>query len=119
LTSRSSFRAAEDALAPLMGLLRRLYSLALPLIAAKIKRRAPRRLTFMDHFTFRLMQSAYSRLETMSPVDYRYWQEKGWFERGSLYFTDHVRPNVPYDAVARLVGWLAGRQMDRFLAKSA
>jgi hypothetical protein len=58
-----------------------------------IKERPPRRLTFRDHFTFRIMQASYARLETMSPVDYAYWQAKGWLDPGPVYFHDNVLPN--------------------------
>jgi multimeric flavodoxin WrbA len=84
---------------------------------AAIKARAPRRLTFKDHFTFRIMQASYARLETMSPMDYRYWQERGWLEPGTVYFHDRVRANWMFDRAARAIGWLTGRQIDRAIAE--
>ena len=76
------------------------------------------KLTFRDHVTFRIMQASYARLETMSPTDYQYWKEKGWLERETVYFHDNVRPNWLFDRLARGIGWMMGRQIDRALAAS-
>ena len=73
-----------------------------------IKEKPPRRLTLRDHFTFRIMQASYARLETMSPTDYQYWKEKGWLERDTVYFHDNVKANWFFDRVTRVVGWLTG-----------
>jgi hypothetical protein len=86
---------------------------------AAIKEKRPRKLTFQDHFTFRIMQASYARLETMSPTDYQYWKEKGWLEPEAVYFHDNVRANWLFDRVARVTGWLTGRQIDNALAESA
>jgi multimeric flavodoxin WrbA len=83
-----------------------------------IKERRPRRLTFRDHFTFRIMQASYARLETMSPTDYRYWKEKGWLEPDVVYFHDNVRPNWLFDRLTRFMGWMTGRQIDGAIAQS-
>jgi multimeric flavodoxin WrbA len=84
-----------------------------------IKEKRPRRLTFRDHFTFRLMQASYARLETLSPTDYQYWKEQGWLEPDAIYFHQNVRPNWLFDQVGRLVGWMTGRQIDGALAQPA
>ena len=84
-----------------------------------IKEKPPRRLTFMDHFTFRIMQASYARLETMSPTDYQYWKGKGWFEPKTVYFYHNVKANWLFDLVAQAVGWMMGRQIESALAKSA
>ncbi|MEJ2211624.1 MAG: NAD(P)H-dependent oxidoreductase [Anaerolineae bacterium] len=83
-----------------------------------IKERRPRRLTFRDHFTFRIMQASYARLETMSPTDYGYWKEKGWLEPDAVYFHDNVRPNWLFDRLTRFMGWMTGRQIDGAIAQS-
>jgi multimeric flavodoxin WrbA len=44
-----------------------------------ILEKQPMKLTLSDHIGFRLMQAIYKRLENMSPYDYKYWKEKGWF----------------------------------------
>ena len=84
-----------------------------------IKEKRPRRLTFRDHFTFRLMQASYARLKTLSPTDYQYWKEQGWLEPDAIYFHQNVRPNWLFDQVGRLVGWMTGRQIDSALAQPA
>jgi multimeric flavodoxin WrbA len=78
-----------------------------------IRERRPRRLGFNDHMTFRIMQAIYSRLETMSPSDYAYWQEKGWLDRRRVYFHDNVRPNWLFSQATRLMAWFIGWQIDR------
>jgi NAD(P)H-dependent FMN reductase len=83
-----------------------------------IAEKRPRKLTFTDHLGFRLMQAAYARLETMSPTDYQHWKERGWLDPETPYFHDNVRRNVLMDLVARLAGWMTGRQIDKALAKS-
>jgi multimeric flavodoxin WrbA len=83
-----------------------------------IKEKAPRKLTFRDHFTFRIMQASYSRLETMSPTDYRNWKEKGWLEADTVYFHDNVRANWLFDRATRVMGWMMGRQIDSAVAGS-
>jgi len=84
-----------------------------------IKEKAPRRLTFRDHFTSRIMQASYARLEEMSPTDYQYWRDRGWLEPGTIYFHNNVRPNWLFDRATRVMGWVTGRQIDRALAESA
>ena len=83
-----------------------------------IKEKPPQRLTFRDHFTFRIMQASYARLETMSPTDYHYWKEQGWLEPGTVYFHDNVRANWLFDRTTRVMGWLTGQQIDSALAES-
>ena len=84
---------------------------------AMVERR-PRRLTFTDHLGFRLMQASYARLETMSPTDYRYWKENGWLDPRTRYYHDNVRRNVIWDLIAKLLGRMTGRQIDRALARA-
>jgi multimeric flavodoxin WrbA len=83
-----------------------------------IKEKPPRKLTFRDHLTFRIMQASYARLETLSPKDYEYWKEQGWLEPETVYFHDHIRANWLYDRATRAMGWLTGRQIDKALANS-
>jgi multimeric flavodoxin WrbA len=83
-----------------------------------IKEKPPRKLTFRDHFTFRIMQASYARLEAMSPTDYRYWKAQGWLEPGTIYFHDNVRANWLFDRATRVMGWMTGRQIDSAVAKS-
>jgi multimeric flavodoxin WrbA len=83
----------------------------------KIKEKKPRKLSFTDHITFRLMQAVYKRFETMSPYDHQYWNEKGWFEKESVYFYSPVKRNIIYDLIAKFVAWMMGRQMDKEFVK--
>ena len=83
-----------------------------------IVEKKPKKLTFIDHLGFRLMQASYARLETMSPMDYKHWKESGWLEKSARYYHDNVKRNVPMDLIARLVGWITGRQIDKALAKA-
>jgi multimeric flavodoxin WrbA len=84
-----------------------------------IKEKPPRKLTFRDHFTFRIMQASYARLEQMSPTDYHYWKEQGWLEPSTVYFHDNVRANWLFDRATRVMGWMTGRQIDRALTETA
>jgi multimeric flavodoxin WrbA len=89
-------------------------------VAAKFYRamaeKRPRKLTFIDHLGFRLMQASYARLEEMSPTDYQHWKERGWLDTKTRYFHDNVRGNWVLDLLARFVGWMTGRQIDKALA---
>ena len=78
-----------------------------------IKEKKPKILSLSDHITFRAMGAVYSRLETASPVDYRYWKEKGWFEKDARYFCENVRTNFFMDIVARLVALMVSRKMNK------
>jgi multimeric flavodoxin WrbA len=84
-----------------------------------IKEKKPKKLTLSDYLTFRLMQSVYKRLEHMSPFDYQYWQEKGWFDKGTRYFCGNIRGNIFKDVLARAMGWIMGRQMDKTFSKGS
>jgi len=83
-----------------------------------INEQKPRKLTFKDHFTFRIMQASYARLESMSPTDYQYWKDKGWLEKDTVYFYNNVRANWFMDRVAAFIGWMSGRQIDNTLAET-
>jgi multimeric flavodoxin WrbA len=83
-----------------------------------IKEKHPRKLTFMDHFGFRVMQVIYARMETMSPTDYQYWNSNGWLKKGASYYRSNVRPNLLWDLIARFISWMIGQQVDKALAES-
>ena len=82
-----------------------------------IKEKQPRKLALSDHINFRLMQTVYSRLETMSPTDYRYFKEKGWFDNDVSYFYDNVRGSYLKDRIARIMSWIMGQKIDKAMAK--
>lgn len=68
----------------------------------------------MDVFIFRGQRGAFSRLEVVSPADYRYWRERGWFERGTKYFVD-VPVNPLYTAIGAFVEWHSARETQKDL----
>ena len=82
-----------------------------------IKEQKPKKLSFSDNITFRLMQTIYKKLGEMSPYDYKYWKEKGWFEKDAKYFCKNVKRNIFKDAFARFLAWIVGRQTDKAFAK--
>jgi multimeric flavodoxin WrbA len=84
-----------------------------------IKEQRPRKLTFRDYLGFRIMQASYQRIEEMSPTDYKHWQARGWLDKGTHYYHDNVRGNLIKDRLARFVGWLTGRQIDKAMANMA
>ena len=53
----------------------------------------------------------------MSPCDYKYWKEKGWFEKDTKYFCGNIKRNIFKDAIARFLAWMIGRQMDKAFTK--
>lgn len=78
-----------------------------------IKEKKPQKLTTSDYLGFRLMQVVYNQMETMSPYDYKYWSEKGWFKKDIKYFHENVKHNIFKDAFARLFAWIFKRQMEK------
>jgi len=83
-----------------------------------IKQRRPRKLTFKDYLHFKAMREVYRRLETMSPVDYAYWRDQGWFDDGRSYFTDNVRGNPLKSMLVGIMAWQMGRSLDKQIAAS-
>ena len=78
-----------------------------------IKEKKPQKLTISDYLTFRLMQVVYKQMENMSPFDYKYWNEKGWFQKDKKYFCENVKHNIFKDAFARLFTLIFKRQMEK------
>ena len=82
-----------------------------------IKEKKPSKLTFSDYLTFRLMQTVYEKMGSMSPYDYKYWKEKGWFDKSTKYFYKNIKLNIFKDVFARFFAWVFGRQMDKEFEK--
>jgi len=78
-----------------------------------IRSQRPQRLSFSDLMMFQMMRAVYQKLETMSPYDYQYWKEKGWFEPKTKYFCENVKINPLKQAVVRFVTWIIKRQMEK------
>jgi hypothetical protein len=55
----------------------------------------------------------------MSPTDYEHWKERGWLDKDTRYFYDNVKGNLFKDLIARFVGWVTGRQIDKAMAETA
>lgn len=64
----------------------------------------------MDILIFHGQRAAFSQLERLSPADYQYWKEKGWFDRSVQFFVD-VPVNPVYHAIGMVVEWIAARQI--------
>jgi multimeric flavodoxin WrbA len=60
-----------------------------------------RRPTLKDVVVFHWARGAISQLEEVSPVDYRYWKEKGWLSKDAKYCID-VPVNPLYVAIGKL-----------------
>jgi len=67
-----------------------------------------------DIIIFRGQRGAFSQLAEVSPADYQYWKEKGWFDRGTRYFVD-VPINPLYHAIGILVEWFSKREIKKDL----
>jgi len=64
----------------------------------------------MDVFIFRGQRGAFAQLAEISPADYTYWKEKGWFDRRVKYFVN-VPVNPLYHAIGHVVEWMSARQV--------
>ncbi|MBD3255314.1 MAG: hypothetical protein GF383_09490 [Candidatus Lokiarchaeota archaeon] len=71
-----------------------------------IQEKDPRKLTFEDHLTFRIMQTVYKKMESMSPYDYDYWKKNGWFEKNSKYFYNNIKRSILKDSIVRFIAWI-------------
>lgn len=83
-----------------------------------IKEKKPRKLTLSDYMHFHCIRTVYSRLETMSPVDYRYYKEKGWLRKDAKYFNDDIKGSFLKERIARIMAWVMGRKIDQAMAKA-
>ena len=82
-----------------------------------IREDKPRKLKFTDHLWFRSVQVVYKKMREGSPEDYRYFEENGWLDGRTRWFSDHVVVNPLYDAAAKaLAGWM-GSQIEKSLRK--
>ena len=71
------------------------------------KRKSP---GLVDVILFHSSRAAFSQLEKVSPFDYQYWKNKGWFSPGVRYFVD-IPVNPLFLAAGRIAGWLTLRQV--------
>lgn len=82
--------------------------------AAALQRPAQKSPGLYDVMVFFGQRGAFSQMKEISPVDYRYWKERGWFDPGTGYFVD-VPVNPLYRAIGRIVEWVSARGVRRDL----
>ena len=80
--------------------------------SAALKRGLQKSPGMMDVFIFRGQRGAFSQLADVSPADYAYWKEKGWFDRRTKYFVD-VPVNPLWHAIGTVVEWFSARDVKR------
>ncbi|MFA5267209.1 MAG: NAD(P)H-dependent oxidoreductase [Methanoregula sp.] len=82
--------------------------------ASALQRPGRTRPGLYDVIVFHGQRGAFSQLGKISPADYQYWKEKGWFDRDTGYFTD-VPVNPLYHAIGTVVEWFSARQVQKDL----
>jgi len=82
--------------------------------AAALQRGSRKSPGMMDVFSFRGQRAAFSQLADVSPADYEYWKEKGWFDRRTKYFVD-VPVNPLWHLLGAVVEWFSARDVKRDL----
>jgi multimeric flavodoxin WrbA len=84
-----------------------------------IKEKKPRKLTIGDYLSFYSYRTTYQVIgEEIVPTEYNYFKEKGWFEKGSRYFHDHVRHSFIKEIPAKLVSKMMQKQISRTIQTS-
>jgi len=83
-----------------------------------IKEKKPRKLLLSDYMHFHCIRTVYSKLKTMSPTDYRYYEENGWIRKDVKYFYNHVKGSFFKERIARIMAWMIGRKIDKAIAKA-
>lgn len=81
-----------------------------------INEKKPKKLTFNENLTFRIMKAIYGKMEVMSPYDHTYWKKKGWLDKETKYFHSNVKINFLKDGFARFLAWLIGRKFEKELS---
>jgi len=82
--------------------------------AAALRRLGRKRPGLYDVIIFHGQRGAFSQLAEVSPADYQYWKEKGWFDQGVNYFVGGP-VNPIYHAAGIIVEWLTARQVRKDL----
>jgi hypothetical protein len=82
--------------------------------AAALQNEKPVKPGLMDVIIFRGERAAFSQLGKISPADYRYWNEKGWFDRRVRYFTG-APVNPLYHAIGAVVERITAWQIRKDL----
>ena len=82
--------------------------------ASAIGREITKKPGLKDIIIFHGERASFSRLEKISPGDYRYWKEKGWLDRSTKYFTG-APVNPVYHWIGVVAEFFAGRQVEKEL----
>lgn len=68
-----------------------------------------------DILVFHGMRATFRELAAHAPVDYEYWEQKGWLDRKTRYFVEGP-VNPLYHALGSLIEWYIGRQVRKEMA---
>jgi multimeric flavodoxin WrbA len=82
-----------------------------------IKEKKKRRLTFVDYIMFHSTRAIFSKTGELSPTDYKYYKENGWFDKKKKFFFDNIRHNPVKSALAGFMGFMMGKQLEKSLKK--
>jgi len=77
--------------------------------ASALKRPVRKSPGLKDIILFHGQRAAFLQIEKLSPADYQYWKDMGWFEKGVKYFID-IPVNPVYHVIGLFIEWIAKRQ---------
>lgn len=63
-----------------------------------------------DIILFHGQRAVFSQIEELSPADYQYWKDMGWFEKGVKYFIN-IPVNPVYHGIGLFVEWITKRKV--------
>lgn len=78
--------------------------------ASSLKRPVRKSPGIRDVILFHGQRAAFSQIEELSPADYQYWKDKGWFEKGAKYFID-VPVNPVFHGIGLCIEWFVKRKV--------
>lgn len=78
------------------------------------RRKSP---SLKDVIIFHGQRGSFRQLKDISPFDYHYWKDNGWFEDGINYFID-IPVNPLYHAIGMIVEWFSARQVQKDLREN-
>ncbi len=81
----------------------------------KMLEKKPRKLTLIDYVMFRSTQAVFSKMEKMSPTDYKYYKDNGWLDKKTAYFSNNIRKNFFFDIITRLMAGMMSKKIDKVI----
>lgn len=75
-----------------------------------LSRQTYRRPAFFELMMFKIQQMSWKTKGEPGTVDYRYWEQQGWFDSGRTFFIQHEASRLKV-ILARLVGVMIGKWM--------